>query len=83
MVFFLILNCCFEFKVNIKGKYILILFVIMKFKRYLRVVYDVEIRLYERLICDWDIYFEFFLVMLLVIVESMVVLLCLFGKCFR
>lgn len=73
MVFFLILNCCFEFKVNIKGKYILILFVIMKFKRYLRVVYDVEIRLYERLICDWDIYFEFFLVMLLVIVESMVV----------
>lgn len=77
MVFFLILNCCFEFKVNIKGKYILILFVIMKFKRYLRVVYDVEIRLYERLICDWDIYFEFFLVLLLVIVESMVVLLCL------
>lgn len=73
MVFFLILNCCFEFKVNIKGKYILILFVIMKFKRYLRVVYDVEIRLYERLICDWDIYFEFFLVLLLVIVESMVV----------
>lgn len=74
MVFFLILNCCFESKVNTKGKYILILLAIMKLKRHLRVVHDAaETRSYERLICDWDTYLEFFPVLLPVTAESMAV----------
>lgn len=45
----------------------------MKLKRHLRVVHDAETRSYERLICDWDTYLEFFPVLLPVTAESMAV----------
>lgn len=51
----------------------------MKLKRHLRVVHDAETRSYERLICDWDTYLEFFPVLLPVTAKSMAV----FEKCFR